>query len=132
MGALAVVKAFDVIEDFSAGLAVAGKVSAIDEVEFESAPEAFHEGIIVAVSFAAHRGHQAGLTECLTEIFAGVLNAAIRVEEQIGWRCQQAMAKALRPGLCRGAHSWPSRRFCGCKGRGGRPDKASLPGFRCK
>ena len=40
VGALAVVKAFNVIEDFSACLAVADKVSAIDEVEFEGAPEA--------------------------------------------------------------------------------------------
>ena len=54
MGALAVVKAFDVIEDFGAGLAVAGKVAAIDEVEFEGAPEAFHGGVVIAVAFAAH------------------------------------------------------------------------------
>ena len=60
MGALAVVEAFDVIEDFSACLAVAGKVTAIDEVEFEGAPKTFHGGIVIAVGFAAHGGHQAG------------------------------------------------------------------------
>ena len=57
MGALAVVKAFDVIEDFGARLVVADKVSAIDKVEFEGAPEAFHGGVVVAVAFAAHGAH---------------------------------------------------------------------------
>jgi len=86
VGALAVIKDFDVIEDFSAGLAVAGKVAAIDQVEFESAPKAFHGGVVVTVTFAAHGGYQADRFESLAIITAGVLDAAIGVEEQIGWR----------------------------------------------
>jgi hypothetical protein len=45
-------------DDAGAGLEVADKVSAIDEVEFEGAPEAFHGGVVVAVAFAAHGRHQ--------------------------------------------------------------------------
>ena len=86
MGALAVIKDFDVIENFGAGLLVADKVSAIDEVEFERAPEAFHGGVVIAVAFAAHGGHQAGCPQGLPVSAAGVLDAAIGVEEQIGWR----------------------------------------------
>src|SRR4051812_28346467 len=54
VSALAIVEGFDVIEDFGASLAVGSEVAAIDQFEFESAPEAFHGGVVVAVGFAAH------------------------------------------------------------------------------
>ena len=56
MGALAIVEAFDVIEDFGARLGVRREVTAVDEVEFEAAPEAFHGGVVVAVGASAHGG----------------------------------------------------------------------------
>ena len=86
MSALAVVEDFDIIENFGTGLAVAGEVSAIDQVEFEGAPKAFHGGVVVAVTCAAHGGHQAGGLQGLPVITTGVLDAAIGVEDQISWR----------------------------------------------
>ena len=85
MGALAIVEAFDVIEDFAARLAVADKVAPINQFQFEGAPEAFHGGVVVAVAFAAHGGEQAGLAQGLAVSGAGVLDAPIGVEQQLGW-----------------------------------------------
>ena len=90
VSALAIVEGFDVIEDLGASLAAGVEVAAIDQFEFESAPEAFHGGVVVAVAFAAHRGDEAGLGEGLTVIGAGVLDAAIGVEQQIGGRAADA------------------------------------------
>ena len=52
MEALAVVAGFDVIEDGGAGLGVGGEVTAVDQFQFEGAPEACHGGIVVAVAVA--------------------------------------------------------------------------------
>ena len=86
MGALAVIEGFDVIEDLAASLGGGGKAAAIDQLQFEGGPEAFHGGVVITVAAAAHGGDQAGLTEGLTVIAAGVLDTAIGVEEQVAWR----------------------------------------------
>ena len=86
MGARAIVEYLDVIEDFGARLGAGQEESAINQFQLEGAPEAFHGGVVVAVALAAHRGHQAGLAERMTEISAGVLDAAIGMEEQMGRR----------------------------------------------
>ena len=86
MGALAIVEGFDVIEDLAVSLGAGIKATAIDQFEFEGAPEAFHGGVIIAVAAATHGGDQAGLTEGLTIIATGVLDAAIGMEEQLGRR----------------------------------------------
>src|ERR1017187_10757309 len=80
MGALAIVKALDVIKDLAARLGAGGEVAAVNQFQFEGAPEAFHGGVVVTVAFAAHGGDQAGFTECAPVIGAGVLNAAIGME----------------------------------------------------
>ena len=86
MRALAIIEAFDVIEDGGAGLVAGGKVTPVDQVQFEGAPEAFPGGVVIAVAAAAHRGDQTSLTQRSPVTVAGVLDAAIGVEEQIGWR----------------------------------------------
>src|SRR6185503_12153388 len=86
MGTVAIVEAFDVIEDLRASLGAGFKATAIDQLQFECAPEAFHGGIVITVAAATHRGDQAGLTESLTIIATGVLNSAIGVEQQVGGR----------------------------------------------
>ena len=86
VSAVAIVEGFDVIEDFGASLAAGSEVAAIDQFEFEGAPEAFHGGVVVAVGCAAHGGDQAGLVERLAVIGAGILDAAIGVDQQIGGR----------------------------------------------
>ena len=56
MRALAIVEGFNVIEDVGARLSAGEEVTAVNEFEFEGAPEAFHGGIVVAVAFATHGG----------------------------------------------------------------------------
>ena len=83
MGAARVIKAFDIVEDFGASLVVGGKVATVDELQFEGAPEAFPGGIVVAIAPAAHGWNDVGLSQRSSEITRGVLNAPIRVEEEI-------------------------------------------------
>ena len=61
MDAESIVKTLDVIEDLSTSQGVSGPVAAVDQFEFERAPEAFHGGVVVAIGLAAHRGDQAGV-----------------------------------------------------------------------
>ena len=60
VAALAVVEDLDEVEDLGSGVPVAGEPAAVDQFEFEGAPEAFHGGVAVAVAPAAHGGDQAG------------------------------------------------------------------------
>ena len=84
MEALGIVKAFDVIEDFGAGLLVGGELPAIDQLPFEGAPEAFHGGVVVAITLAAHGSDEAGPGEGVAIIGGGVLDPAIGVAEEFG------------------------------------------------
>jgi len=54
----------------------------IDTFGFESAKEAFHDGIVVAIAFAAHTYGDAMLEKKGLVIMGGVLAAAIRMEKQ--------------------------------------------------
>src|SRR5206468_9520058 len=84
MGALAIVEGFDVIEDLGSSLGASAEAAAVNQLQFEGAPEAFHGGVVITVTSATHRGDQAGLSQGLTIIAAGVLNAAIGMEQQVG------------------------------------------------
>ena len=52
----AVIEGFDVIEDGGASCGVGSEALMIDQFVFESAPEGFDEGVVVAVALSAHRG----------------------------------------------------------------------------
>lgn len=84
MGALAVVEIFDVVKQFGACLLVGGEGDAVNQLQFECAPEAFHEGVVIAVGSAAHRRKRAGLGQSLAVSAGGVLDAAIGVEDEAG------------------------------------------------
>ena len=86
MKALGIIETFDEIEDLGAGLGAGVKARAINQFQFEGAPEAFHGGIVVTVALAAHRGHQFGGLERVAEVATGILDAAIRMEQQLGGR----------------------------------------------
>src|SRR5664279_3138837 len=66
MGALAIVEAFDVVKDLALGLGAGVEAAAINQLEFEGAPEAFDGSIVVAVAFATHGGNQAGLVASMS------------------------------------------------------------------
>ena len=80
MSALAIVERFDVVEDLGSSLGATVKATAIDQLQFEGGPEAFHGGVVIAVGAAAHGCDEAGLVESSTVFGAGVLDAAIGME----------------------------------------------------
>ena len=57
-------------------------VLAVDEFEFEGAPEAFHGGVVIAVALAAHGGCDVCMGEGGSEVAAGILDAPIGVEQE--------------------------------------------------
>lgn len=58
-----------------------GEVTAVEGFQFESAPVAFPGGVVVAVGFPTHGGHQAGLVQGAAVIGPGVWAAATGVEQ---------------------------------------------------
>jgi hypothetical protein len=50
-----VIEGFDVIEDGGTSIGVGSEALMIDQFIFESAPEGFDKGVVVAVALAAHR-----------------------------------------------------------------------------
>src|ERR1043166_2136219 len=84
MGSLTIVETFDVLEDLMASFAAGSEAVPIYQFQFESAPEALHDRIVVTVGSATHRGDQTRPGQSVAIIGAGVLNTTIRVEEQLG------------------------------------------------
>ena len=64
------------------------EAAAINQFLFEGAPEGFHGGVVIAAGFAAHGGEGLAMSQSVAEISAGVLAAAVGVEDQpgAGWR----------------------------------------------
>lgn len=83
MGALAVVEAFDVIEKLEAGLVSRFKPCAIDQFQFEAAPEAFHGRVVIAIGFPTHGGKDSTESQCSAIVACGVLDTAIGVEKKV-------------------------------------------------
>jgi hypothetical protein len=81
---LAVVEDFDVIEQGGVSLLARGKLISlpVDQFQFERAPEGFHDGVVVAVGFAAHGSNRLGQLQRRAILQAGVLNAAIGMKDQ--------------------------------------------------
>src|SRR3981189_2910883 len=85
MEAAPVIKGLDKIEDGQASLVPGFETAAVDELQFEGAPEGFHGGVVITAGFAAHRGLGLSLGQGLSKIRASVLAAAIGVENEL-WR----------------------------------------------
>ena len=54
VSALAVVECFDVVEDLRPRVGARAEGRAIDQLELEGAPEAFHGRVVITVASAAH------------------------------------------------------------------------------
>ena len=74
-----VVEGFDVLEDGGGGLFVIGVDGIACPFAFQAAEEAFHAGVVPAVSFAAHARHHFVLRQQLLVRCTCVLAPAIRV-----------------------------------------------------
>lgn len=83
MDTLGVIEAFDVVEDFRACLALGGEGASVNELQFESAPEALHGGVVVAIASTTHRGNEGSFEESSPEVASGILHTTIGVEEQV-------------------------------------------------
>ena len=93
---MAIIEYFDVVEDLGASLVPGGEFPPIDQIQLEGTPEALHDGIVVAVAATAHGGDQIRVGEGLTEVSGGVLDTAIRMEEQVPRR--STMKESIRHG----------------------------------
>ena len=80
--ALAVIKDFDVIEEGEAEVGQAMIGVEVNEFSFESAPERFHGGVVIAVAAATHAGSEVADLEQGVEAFGAVLAAAIGMMDQ--------------------------------------------------
>ena len=79
----AVIEGFDVIEDGGAGGGVGGEGLMINHFVFESAPEGFDKGVVVAVAFTAHGSNEPMVSNELAVGSAGELATAIGVDDKI-------------------------------------------------
>jgi len=77
-----VIVSLNVLEDHPAGLLVGGWHVTGKTLGFERAPERFHHGVVVAVGPAAHAGDGADFFEQLPVGPAGVLAAAVAVNDE--------------------------------------------------
>ena len=92
MEASAVVKHFNKLKDSLTSFGSGFEVAAVDQLVLEGAPEGFHGGIIVAVTFAAHGSDGLGVLEGAAIVLTGVLNAPVGMKHQACGRL------ALTPG----------------------------------
>ena len=83
MEAAAVIKGFDEVEDGLASLGASFEGAAVDQFLFERAPEGFHGGVVIAASFATHGRQAPTLSQSLAISSAGILAAAVGVEDQL-------------------------------------------------
>ena len=63
MATVEVVKAFDVIEEHEPGSSAGGRNELAEAFGLECGKEAFHDGIVVRISAAAHRATGLGLLQ---------------------------------------------------------------------
>jgi len=85
-----IIKGFDVVEDGQMSGTTGREVELVERFGFESAPEGFHGGIVVAVAGRTHTGKSFERRKELAVIVAGVLDAAIGVVEQTGFGTTRA------------------------------------------
>ena len=83
-----IVKDFDPLEDGRVRLGARGKSKTMNQFPFQSAPEAFHHGVVIAVAAAAHAGDDARLGQALP---LGGLNALVGMMHQSSrWSAQRS------------------------------------------
>ena len=82
----AVIEGLDVVEEGGAGLGEGSEALVVNHFVFEAAPEAFDEGVVVAIAWATHGRDQAMLGEDFSIGGAGELAAPIGVHDEVGAR----------------------------------------------
>ena len=78
----AVVQNFDVLKQALPGLFMGSVVLAMDELFLERSEEGLYGSIVPAVAFSTHGAGDAMLSEALLIVFAGVLDATIRMSHK--------------------------------------------------
>lgn len=126
-----VIERFDVIKDGQGGLVMSLEVLLVERFGFESAPERFHGGVVVAVGAATHARLDLSRTEQLAKGIAGVLDAPVRMVKEPGGRT--AGANSLLQSLCdqralKGSTAGPADDFSAVKVHDSRQIKPALGG----
>ena len=103
MAAAKVVEGFDPLEGLLTGLVVVGEVVAIGVFEFEGGEERFSSCVVVAIAPAAHGGSDTAGRELAAKTLAGILHAAIGMEEQASGAASAPALDVPRPVV----PSWP-------------------------
>src|SRR5210317_878779 len=81
-----VIKNLDVLEYCLQGVLRAVETLVVNQFRFDNPEKRFGHGIIPTVTFTTHALDETMLFEQLSKIFACVLNAAIRMDDQPGTR----------------------------------------------
>src|SRR2546423_12357478 len=80
--AFRIIESLNVIEEGQAGSLMSLELMLMERFSFESAPEGFHGGVVVAVAGGAHTGKSFERRKALAVIVAGVLDGAVGGVEQ--------------------------------------------------
>src|SRR5258706_14138275 len=86
MKALTIVIHLQELNNHGTGMSARVKDMEIDTLDFESAKETFHDGVVVAVGLSAHANGDVVLSQEGLVVMSGILTAAIRMMQQIGLR----------------------------------------------
>ena len=82
MGSHGVIKSLDIVENSGFGGISRGEVMQIDAFALDAREEVFGDGIVVRVAFAGHTLLDSEAVKGLAKGVGGILNTAIRVENQ--------------------------------------------------
>jgi len=97
MSATGVVEAIDVLEDGSFRLTARWPALPPDEFRLQGFEERLDRGVIITISFAAHRRTQAVGLQLFLIVVRAILATAIRMEKAAFWRLAQAHRHIQRP-----------------------------------
>ena len=83
MKTLSIVVDFDEFKQLATSLSTGLEAGVLNKLGFERAEEAFHRGIVEAVSLSAHANLNPMRREQCPIIMAGILTAPVRVVQQL-------------------------------------------------
>jgi len=82
MSSAPVVKQLDVFKDGAFSLTSGSEGVIVKPFHFQLTPKRFHRGVVVAVSLSAHAANETIASQQLLILFAGILHAPVRMNQQ--------------------------------------------------
>ena len=97
MAAAWIVEAVDILEYRALCLAACVPAVAPDQLRLDGFEERFNHGIVVTITFAAHRDLEAVLLQALLIRVGTILRPTIRMMDAVLWRLSQGHRHVQRP-----------------------------------